>query len=472
VFPAAGPSVQAGTAETLSVDFPDEEVRTILRSVADLFELNLVVPDTLEGRASIKLRNVTWRQIFEVVLSPFGYTYIEEGNIIKVVSREFLATEPPVTEIFMLNHAQAGEVAPTIQSMVSSDRGGSLRVDARSNALVVTEAPSALGRIRPIIESLDRPTAQVMIETKFVEVTDTDIKNIGVNWASLDGYSVGAGPVSRTYQRETTQDAATAIDSLATLAGSQSTSRLTTAVFNAAQFNVVLSALSRQSEVRLVSNPTVVTLNNSEALISIGEQFPVPNYTYNPEVGRFEVSGFDYRDIGIILKVTPQVNNQGLINLQIAPEVSSRSGTVNFGGAGGAEIPIIASRRTATRVSIRDGYTMGLGGLIENTTVDGVNKVPVLGDVPGIGGLFRSKNKQYSQRNLLVFITARTLSPDGATYDEVFDPRAIRDVRLREDELPGYRSNVNPFPPQPEAVESDELRQGRVTRPGGAARRL
>ncbi len=491
----SGNSSSQSSIETLSVDFPDEEIRTILRNIADLFELNLVVPDTLQGRSSLKLRDVTWKQIFAVVLSPVGYTYVEEANIIKVVTAESLVAEPPVTEIFMLNYARANEIAPTIVSMVDATKGGRVQVDSRSNALVITERPSQMGRIRPIIDSLDRATEQVMIETKFVEVTDRDIKNIGVNWASLNGYEVSAGPFKREYSKDDTQgrsnesesqvnqgevdfnvggsslsgevgdytgtlvdnltgttllDAASSstqsVDSsLNSLLGKVNQGRLTTAVFNGTEFKFILSALKSQNETKLVSNPTVVTLNNKEALISIGEQFPVPNYTYNQERGTFEVSGFEYKDIGIIMKVTPQVNNDGLINLKVDPEVSSRSGTTTFGGAGGAEIPIISTRRTSTQVALKDGYTMGLGGLIESTIGNGSTKVPVLGDIPGLGRLFRSNSKDETKRNLLVFITARTLSPGGGTYQDVFDPRAIKDMNLRRDEIPGYRSNIDPF---------------------------
>jgi type IV pilus assembly protein PilQ len=232
---------------------------------------------------------------------------------------------------------------------------------------------------------------------------------------------------------------------LNSLLGGAVQSRLSSAVFNATEFKFILSALKSQNETRLISNPTVVTLNNKEAIISIGEQFPVPNYTYNQERGTFEVSGFEYKDIGIIMKVTPQVNNDGLINLKISPEVSSRSGTTTFGGAGGAEIPIISTRRTSTQVALKDGYTMGLGGLMESVVGNGSTKVPLLGDIPILGRLFRSNSTDTTKRNLLVFITARTLSPDGGTYQDVFDPRAIKEMNLRRDEIPGYRSNIDPF---------------------------
>ena len=114
----AGVSGEKGK-ETLSVDFPNAVIRTILRNVADLYDLNLVIPETLEGRASLKLRDVTWKQIFDVLLTPVGYTYVTDGNIIKVVSIESLNVEPAETRIFLLNYARASDIAPTILNLMS-----------------------------------------------------------------------------------------------------------------------------------------------------------------------------------------------------------------------------------------------------------------------------------------------------------------------------------------------------------------
>jgi type IV pilus assembly protein PilQ len=447
----AKPAVAKGK-DTLSVDFPDEEIRTVLRNVADLFELNLVIPDTLQGKTSVKLRDVTWRQIFRVVLEPVGYTFIEDANIIKVVTVESLNMEPVATEVFILNYARAADVKPSVEAMVDAKVGGKIVVDSRSNALVLSERPSAIQRIRPIILNLDKATEQVMIETKFIEVTDRDVKNIGMNWASLAGYEMGAGAFSREYtgssgRTQTEGVAETVTGPVTTNAKSffNDITRATSAVFSADEFKLIVSALKTLNDTKLVSNPTVVTLNNSEASINIGEEFPVPNYTYNQERGSFEVSGFVYKPIGVILKVTPQVNSAGFIKLAVEPEVSSRSGTVNFGGASGAAIPIIGVRKTRTQVSLKDGFTLGIGGLVESSKINDQSKVPVLGDIPGLGRLFRSDTKNSTTRNLIVFITARTVKPDGASVGEVFDPRMIRDMRITKDELPGFRDGSDPF---------------------------
>ncbi len=458
-------SASFGSDETISVDFPDEEIRTILRNVADLYDLNLVIPDTLEGNTSIKLRNVTWREVFDVILEPIQYTYVEDRNIIKVKSQEELALEPVDTRVFLVNYADAAVLQESVGILVDQAIGGRIQVDARTNALVITERPSRMNSIQEIIERLDRPTEQVMIESKFVEVSNTDTKNLGVRWSSLDGYEVSTGPHTNSVSRSrvdtedftstrTVSDDFTGVGNVPPVGPTRNSdirsqlfnfgnaitqsSAQTTTVLDVDAFNVVISALESLDDVKLVSNPTVVTLNNTEALISIGERFPVPQYTYNDERGTFEVSGFEYQDIGINLNVTPQVNSAGFINLDIRPEVSTRQGTVGFGGASGASIPIIGSRRTETQITIKDGFTLAIGGLIENNIQKDWTKVPWIGDVPGLGRLFRSKSDSVNQRNLIIFITAQTLNPDGSTYKDIIDPRMIAEMGIVDRDLPGF----------------------------------
>lgn len=463
--------------ETISVDFPDEEIRTIISNVADLYDLNIVIPDTLVGSTSIKLRNVTWRQVLEVVLEPVAFTFIEDRNIIKIKSRDELLLEPVETTVIVIKFANAGDLMNAISPMVDSAAGGRVQVDSRRNALIITERPSRMGALRRVIDELDRRTEQVMIESKFIEVTNRDVKNLGVNWSSLNAFNLSAGPFNRLYDRNSNQDTTntndntllqdTLLGSTSTLANTGGTStvsdilsntttltstinelsslvdsisqgRLDTAVFDADAFRVVLSALTTLSDSELVSNPTVVTLNNQLAKIVIGEKFPIPNYTYNEERGTFEVAGFTYEDIGIVLEVTPHVSG-GFINLDIKPRVSSRAGTVSFGGAAGAEIPIIATRETESKVSIRDGYTLAIGGLIEKQSNLSTSKIPILGSIPGIGRLFRNKSGDTQRRNLIIFITAKTLDPSGSTYKDVFSPKALYEFGVNERDIPGYQ---------------------------------
>jgi type IV pilus assembly protein PilQ len=237
-------------------------------------------------------------------------------------------------------------------------------------------------------------------------------------------------------------------NNLASLTNTAGTSRLASAVFSAADFNVIISALKSQNNTKIVSNPTVVTLNNNEAVLNVGQEFPIPSYTYNTERGAFEVSGFTYKPIGVILKVTPQVNAQGVIKLALEPEVSQQNGNTTFGGA---NIPIIATRKAKTLVSLKDGYTMGIGGLITSSLNHGGTKVPVLGSIPVLGRLFSSKSVDDETTNLLIFITAKTVTSDGAAPEEVFDPRAIKAIGLTHEDLPGNRApkGTDLFQPAP-----------------------
>jgi type IV pilus assembly protein PilQ len=261
---------------------------------------------------------------------------------------------------------------------------------------------------------------------------------------------------STTVSDVLTNTANSAINSLSSLVNTGGTARVASAVFSASDFNIIISALKTQNNTKIVSNPTVVTLNNTEAILNIGQEFPIPSYTYNTERGTFEVSGFNYKPIGIILKVTPQVNGRGVIKLTLEPEVSQQNGSTTFGGAGGASIPIIATRRAKTQVSLKDGYTMGIGGLITSAQDHGGTKVPVLGSIPVLGRLFSSKSVNDSITNLLIFITAKTVSADGASPEEVFDPRAVSAVGMAHEDLPGYRAPkgtdmfTNPAPAQKE----------------------
>jgi type IV pilus assembly protein PilQ len=449
--------------DTLSVDFPDEEVRTILRNIADLFELNLVIPDTLQGRTSLKLREVTWRQIFQVVLSPIGYTFVEDGNIIKIVSQTALAEEPLTTEIFIVNYAKAEDIKKSIDGIIDSAVGGKVVVDARSNGLVITERPSRLAKIRPIVDKLDRATDQVMIESKFIEIRASNANELGLAWSVGGGskggiytsYSKGSNVApGATYNAPYVFPIAPNLEGPITVGNP---SNVTTNLLTGADYSAVLRAAESNNKARVVNNPTLVTLNNVQAEINIGEEYPIPSYTYNAERGAFEVSGFEYKPIGVLLKVTPQINTQGFIKLTLEPEISQRGDPVNFGGASGADIPIITTRKTKTQVSLQDGHTLGIGGLIKDEDLKSGTQLPVLGSIPVIGRLFQSNRKEKIRTNLLIFITAKIVSSNAAKPEEVFDPRVLKDAQLKRSDISGYRNNMDPFIPEDAPGEGSKL---------------
>jgi len=348
-----------------------------------------------------------------------------------------------------------------------------VQVDVRSNALVITERPSRMNQIQEIIEKLDKATDQVMIETKFIEVENTDQKNIGVNWSSLEGYGASAGPFQRQWSRNrSSQDDSERNDTSNNSSNSSSnngfsladgpifasendvlsgngtdltrtveslagTSRLDTAVFSADEFRVVISALEQNNDTELVANPTVVTMSNQEATIDIVTEIPQVEFSIDQETGEQRADGLaEPLVFGTQVRVTPQVNDAGFINLLVIPSVSNQIGT-QFTDIGPQ--PIISRRKAETNVVIKDGYTLAIGGLTQNEEVLGGTAVPVLGSLPYIGRLFSSESNTMRQKNLIIFITAKTLNPDGSSYRDIIDPRVLHQMGVVPADVPGYQ---------------------------------
>lgn len=428
------------TEETISVDFPDEDVRTILRNVADLFELNLVIPDTLQGRTSIKLRNITWRQAFEVVLEPIGFTYVEDRNIIRVKSLEDLSTEPVDTRVFVANYARAEDLQGSIEPLVDTTTDGRIQVDKRSNALVITERPSRMNKIQEIIERLDQATDQVMIESKFIEVSQTDQRRIGVDWAFLDEDPNSLFGGNGSFINNIADDeTGSFVNPIGLTEGNAARGLL--AVFSRQEFGAVVQALDDDNSSKLVSQPTVVVMNNRSANFEVGVDYPIRELTYNIEQATYESGELVKEFIGVKLDVTPSVNNQGMISLSVEAELSEIGGAgfpdTVANPAGGAD-PVISKRSSKTDVTIKDGFTIALGGLVSNTKSDGERGLPFLRDVPVVGNLFQTKTNDSSRSNLIIFITASTLNPDGTTYREIIDPRVLDAVGHTDSQSPGY----------------------------------
>jgi type IV pilus assembly protein PilQ len=278
------------------------------------------------------------------------------------------------------------------------------------------------------------------------EYSDSDGRT--TTYEQQSGYEFNSGTLTQTD-----------VDNLQRIWSGELT-RTDTALFSADTFRTVIIALESLTDVQLVSNPTVVTTNNSAATINIGEEYPIPSYTYNDERGTFEIQNFEFKNIGINLAVTPQINSAGFINLNIKPEISTRTGEVEFGGASGATIPIITTRKTESSVTIKSGYTLAIGGLIETRDEMSSSKVPLLGDIPGLKRMFSSETKQMERRNLIVFITAKILSASGATYRDVFSQHTLHEMGIKARDLPGFE----PPPAEKELFDAIQAARDEIER--------
>ena len=289
-----------------------------------------------------------------------------------------------------------------------------------------------------------------MIESKFIEVTNGDMSDVGVDWAYLDenagdllgGSGAGSGNPAKDGQ-------------LADTVVSGASGGLV-AVFSSSQFAATLTAIQEENRSKLVSNPTVVVMNNQQAVFEVGEDYPIREFTVNDETGDLETGEIEYRFVGIKLDVTPSVNAAGMITLDVNPVVSALGDIVpvNVGGA------ILEDRRfkkrdAKTQVTIKDGYTIALGGLTAEEVNKDESKIPFLGDLPFLSRLFSQNSSNEASTNLIIFLTAKTLNPDGSTYADAIDPRKLETMGITPSQLPGYEVPAD----QLELIQSIEARR-------------
>jgi type IV pilus assembly protein PilQ len=448
----AHPTVSAKTKDasgkdTLSVDFPDTDIREIVRNVADLFELNLVMPDTLQGKASIKLRDVTWRQIFDVVLKQVGYTFIEKDNIVKIVSLNDLEHEPFATRTFTFENVSSSRIMPMIVPMLTPKReavttntpegtkvtpaqaGGTIVNNELSNELIVTDQSTVLARIAEMIRRLDTEPRQVVIETKFVEISKDDTKNreVALGYRNTKtGLTVGTGLSSGT-----------SLFSFPFTMGSGSlTGGSPTAVFNQNEFSALLNVLNAQTNVRLVTNPTIVAINGNKSEIKIGRELQLVTITTTTS-GSSPVStatAGDIKFVGISIEVTPQITGSKLISLKVKPVKSSVFQIKKYQEN---EFYDIDKREGDLNIILRDGQTAAIGGLVDTTTRRDRRKVPLLGDVPLLGSLFRTTADVVTETNLVIFITASVLEPSKLKYENIVSRDQLNSLELTPREVLG-----------------------------------
>jgi type IV pilus assembly protein PilQ len=439
----AAPSADASKAkDTLSVDFPDEDVRSILRNVADLFELNIVIPDTLQGRTSIKLRDVTWRQIFTVTISPLGYTFVEEGNIIKIISKGALDAEPFVTSSVILQNVAAATIDPVLRSLLTIAQpatptsapvlGGSLVLNSQNNEYIITDKPITVQRIIETAKRLDIEPRQVVIETKFVEVSAKDNFELSLK---LEGRRLvdqnTAGGFNTLGQ--------TPVLPAATLLSGPPTSPATfNAVLSASDYTSLLQALKTNGKTRLISNPTVVAVNGSKSQISVGREIQLVKKTENTGANNSGTASLEKDGTvfeGVKIDVTPQITSTKLVSLAVKAEKTIAS--VSPSGSAEQTFYDISKREATLNMLLIDGQTAAIGGLLDKKVEKATSKVPLLGDIPVLGNLFKSTKNSGDDTNLLIFITANILEPSKTSYKSVATPEQLFDLDLTERDIRG-----------------------------------
>jgi type IV pilus assembly protein PilQ len=441
-----GPGFQG---EKLSLNFQNIEVRALLQVIADFTNFNVVTSDTVNGNVTLRLKDVPWDQALDIILQSKGLGVRKNGNVLWIAPKDELAAkeqldleakkkiaelEPLRTQAFQLNYTKAEEVArgltgqnqaqgsggggsATAATRILSPRG-SVLYEQRTNQLFVSDIPSKLEEITALIGRIDVPVRQVLIEARIVEADDTFGRALGVKLGAVDltrpqraGVTIGGNYTAVGAQ---TGQVATPIDfentqminlpaNVSGLGGATAAS-FALSLFNASAnrfLNLELSALEADGKGKIVSSPRVITADQVEALIEQGEELPYQAATSSG------ATNIQFRKANLALKVTPQITPEGnvILDVDVNKDSVGRSTVAGFA---------IDTKHVKTQVLVENGGTVVIGGIFTQTERNQVNKVPLLGDIPVVGNLFKNNSRSSNRTELLIFITPKIVTDRSA----------------------------------------------------------
>lgn len=423
--------------EKLSLNFQDIEIRSVLQLIADFTDLNLVASDTVAGRITLRLKNVPWDQALEIIMRTKGLDKRLIGNVLSVApaaelqAREQLELEarqqlselaPLRTEFIEVKYASAAEIFALFQSGGSEEGGGegvisprgSVIVDERTNSIIITETTDRINSFRQVLDRLDVPVRQVLIEARIVTATSSFGESLGVRWGSLgfrhydDGQTFGHFGGSLTTLDEIKdannsegEDAGFSYNSEDNLivdlgAGGAATTFAFGVVGEDYLLDMELSALETEGRGEVIARPKVITADKQSASIQSGDQIPYQ------EASSSGATSTQFVDAVLGLTVTPRITPDDRIIMDL--EVNQDSIGAVFNG-----IPSIRTNSIETQVLVNNGETIVLGGVFQTVSSEGITKTPVLGDLPWLGHFFRNKTKSDDKQELLIFITPRLI---------------------------------------------------------------
>ena len=435
--------------QRLTLNFQDIETRAVLQLLAETSGRNIVVSDTVQGNVTLRLRNVPWDQALDIVMTTKGLDMRQNGNVIIVAPAEEIAAretadlearqaitqlEPLYSEFLQVNYAKAGDLA----KLVGSDSGntllserGSIAVDDRTNTLLVQDTAERLQNIRRLVRTLDIPIKQVLIETRIVVVNDDFSRDLGMRLGvsafrqagsggltTVSGSGAGTDHIITTYLENLANPASTTLLEYPNLSDrynvnvpiANAAGRFSLAVLEKDYLvDLELSALEAEGRGEIVSTPRVITANQKEANIEQGVEIP---YQQSASSGATTIQ---FKKAVLSLTVTPQITPDNNIIMDLKVHKDNVGDIISTGGLGGT-VPSIDTRSVETQVLVADGQTVVLGGIYETERRETIKKVPLLGDIPFAGALFRSKQRVDNKAELLIFVTPRILEEGSSIY--------------------------------------------------------
>lgn len=425
------------SGEKLSLNFQNIEVRALLQVIADFTNFNIVTSDTVTGALTLRLKDVPWDQALQIIMDAKGLGMRKSGSVLWIAPKdeidartkrdyeaamEIQKLEPLRTQGFQLNYAKAADI---LQQLTTSSGGGgtagqsarflsqrgSAIAEPRTNQLFVTDTGTKLEELKALLATLDVPVRQVMIEARIVEARDTFGRSLGVKFGggalgsnralSTGIANQGASSISTdTSGKLTTDFSKNFVNLPASVSGVNSVGQVAFSVFNSSMtrfLSLELSAMEADGDGKIISNPRLVTADQNKALIEQGTEYP---YSVTAPNGATTIS---FKKAVLKLEVTPQITPEGDIILDLDVNKDSRGETTTQGVA-------IDTKHIKTQVLVENGGTVVIGGIFEMEETNQVNKVPMLGDIPVLGHLFKNNTKASTKREMLVFITPKMLN--------------------------------------------------------------
>jgi len=425
-----GPSAPRYTGHPVSLDFQGADLRAVLRTFAEISGLNIVIDPTIQGTVDVSLRDVPWDQALDIILRANKLGYVIDGTIVRVAPLAVLADEETQRRKLAdeqalsgelrvytrsLSYARAEDLRPLLTATVLSSRG-SIQTDPRTNTIIINDLPDRLQRAGDLIATLDSPQPQVEIEARVVQTTRQFARTIGVQWGvngratNTIGNTTGlafpnqgsitgrTGATQGPPAPEPQIDAAATAVNLGVNGASSAVGLAMGSVNGALNLDVVLSALEKQGQGRLLSTPRVTTQNNVEAEMTQGVQIPIQTVANNTVTVTF-------KDAALTLKVTPQITAANTVIMRISLENAAPdySKSVN-------NIPPIDTQRAITQVLVNNGDTTVIGGIYVSSEQTNKDGTPGLNRLPLLGWLFKREGVNDESRELLIFITPRILT--------------------------------------------------------------
>jgi len=371
----------------VDLDLKDADMKDVARALSRISGKNIIVSDDVKAKVAMRVKNMNWKEALNMILETYGLTMLEKKNYIVITTfekrRAVEESGDLQTKIITLNFVDITAIQKTLASMLS--KRGKIETDARTNSLVITDIPEVVNTMEKVAFQLDTKTPQVMIEAMMLTVKLNDDEKLGVNWDIIH---------KDRPEREITQSLG-----LGTTAGSDYFWQIKygKTLLSWVNFSATLDMLIEQQRAEILANPRVLTLDNLPANIDLTEQVPYTQQSTSTESSS-SVTSVQFKDVPVKLIVKPHITKDNYIIMNVQTEQSYRSGLVQGQ-------PIIDSRKAETNVMVRDGETIVIGGLRKKEDTRTVDKLPLLGNLPFLGTLFRKTVNSTVDTELIIFVT-------------------------------------------------------------------